>query len=568
VGSFTEAMEQYRAVGRADRRWLFVPYDQLTDGIGPLANEAPETLGIVLVESRWKARRRPYHKQKLALILSNMRHFALEQSARGVRLKYITTDKPYSHALQDCLAETGTLRVMEPAERELRVELAPLVERGALEVAPHAGWLSTRDDFLRSQKSRSSAGSVKWRMERFYRHMRKKTGLLMVEGKPEGGKLSFDAENRQFWPGEPPAPDPPQFVPDRITREVIDLVERDFAHHPGQLEAADLPATLEDAQTLWHWAQQHCLQHFGPFEDAMSTRSAGLFHTRISSLLNLHRLLPADVVRDACAQDIPLACKEGFVRQILGWREFVRHVHRETDGFRHLPAAEPTSLRDTPGDGGYQRWSGRAWCEAEPSLGSDEEGADESSPDGGALPNQMQAHRALPLAFWGERSGLNCLDRVVQEVWASAYSHHITRLMILCNFAALLDVDPREVTDWFWVAYTDAYDWVVEPNVLGMGLFATGELMTTKPYVSGTPYINRMSDYCASCAFDPKKDCPVSALYWAYLARHAERLASLPRMRVPLSSLRRRSTARQTEDAEVFERVSAALEQGKRLRTS
>ena len=146
----------------------------------------------------------------------------------------------------------------------------------------------------------------------------------------------------------------------------------------------------------------------------------------------------------------------------------------------------------------------------------------------------------LPPAYWGEQSGLACLDTVVSDVWAEGYSHHITRLMILSNLATLLDVRPRELTDWFWVAYTDAYDWVVEPNVLGMGTYALGGLMTTKPYVSGAAYINRMSDYCGLCAFNPKTDCPFASLYWAFLARHEAVLKSNPRLRMPMASLGKR----------------------------
>jgi deoxyribodipyrimidine photolyase-related protein len=256
----------------------------------------------------------------------------------------------------------------------------------------------------------------------------------------------------------------------------------------------------------------------------MSTKSTNLFHTRLSALLNLHRILPGRVVRDALALEIPLASKEGFVRQILGWREFVRHVHDATDGFR-----------------------------------------EHAGIDGGAAPSFLGADNPLPPAYWGRRSGLECLDRVVEGVWAEGYSHHITRLMVLCNLATLLDVSPRELTDWFWVAYVDAYDWVVEPNVLGMGTFAAGDLMTTKPYVSGAAYIDRMSDYCEGCALDPKTTCPITPLYWAFLERHRERLAGNPRMRLPLSSLKRRNDDRRRRDAAIFEKVRDELDRGQRL---
>ena len=181
------------------------------------------------------------------------------------------------------------------------------------------------------------------------------------------------------------------------------------------------------------------------------------------------------------------------------------------------------------------------------------------------MPSVLGASGPLPPVFWGSPSGLACLDRVVGDVWAEGYSHHITRLMVLANLATLLDVSPRELTDWFWVAYTDAYDWVVEPNVLGMGTYAVGDLMTTKPYVSGAAYIARMSDYCESCAFDPATTCPITRLYWAFLARHEVRLRDNPRLRLPLQALRKRPVARREEDARTFQHVRTTLAAGRTL---
>jgi deoxyribodipyrimidine photolyase-related protein len=267
----------------------------------------------------------------------------------------------------------------------------------------------------------------------------------------------------------------------------------------------------------------------------MSTRSRSLFHTRLSSLINIHRLLPRQVIDEALALPIPLASQEGFIRQILGWREFVYHVHRETDGFRRAPS--------------------------QPSPDASADAADNE----GARPSYLGASAPLPPAYWGTPSGLFCLDRVVSDVWAEGYGHHITRLMILANIATLLDVSPREMTDWFWIAYTDAYDWVVEPNVLAMGTFAVGDLMTTKPYVSGAAYINKMSDYCRSCSFSPQETCPITNLYWAFLARHEPHLQGNVRLRLPLQALRRRTPAQRARDARFFETVAAMLRAGGRL---
>ena len=511
-----------------NRRWIFIPYDQLTDQIGPLSRLEAADAGIVLVESPWKAARRPYHKQKLALILANLRRFALEQAERGVAVRHVVSHGPYRDALRPLADELGPIATMEPAERELRLDLAPLVSEGGLTIVPHEGWLTTREQFEQSQ-----GGPPPWRMDAFYRRIRRDSGILMDEaGKPVGGKYSFDAENREPWKGEPPAPEEPTFPLDPIKEEVLGLVDSSFPNHPGELRPCALTATREDAEALWAWAKRECLVNFGPYEDAMSTRSEGLFHTRISFLLHVHRLLPSRVVAEIAGSNAPLASREGFVRQVLGWREFMRHVHVRTDGFRDL--------------------SGSATMDAE--FGSEP-----------ATPSVLGADRPLPPAWWGSSSGLTCLDTVVGSVIRSGYSHHISRLMVLANLATLLDVSPRELTDWFWAMYTDAFDWVVEPNVLGMGTFGAGELMTTKPYVSGAAYINRMSDYCESCVFDPKKNCPVTSLYWAFLERHEEELSENPRMRLPLASLRKRAESARERDADVYRWVSRELSAGRAL---
>lgn len=541
-----------RQTDPSGRRWVFVAYDQLSDGVGPLSREDPRDLGIILVENPWKAARRPYHKQKLALVLANMRHFALEQAGRGVAVRHAVSEGPYREALAALVPSLGPLVAMEPAERELRVDLAPLVSSGALTYVANDGWLTTRDEFLGSQQG------PPWRMDAFYRHVRRARGVLMDGAKPAGGKFSFDAENRQPWHGKPAAPVPPTFQVDEMKQEVCDLVERRFALHPGRLDADSLPATRGDAEALWRWAQTNCLPVFGPFEDAMSSRSTTLFHTRVSQLVNLLRLLPRRLLDDTLVMDLPLASKEAFVRQLIGWREFVHHVHVATDGFRRMPGVSPPPVAERPGDAGYSRWAGRAWPGTLATY-------TDAEADGGSLCSALGASRTLPLAYWGTPSGLECLDRVVSQVWEEGYSHHITRLMVLANVATLVDVSPRELTDWFWVAYADADDWVVEPNVLGMGTYGAGDLMTTKPYVAGSAYLARMSDYCEGCAFDPRSTCPLTPLYWAFLARHESALSANPRMRVAISSMRTRAESQKARDREVFDHVSAALAAGRRM---
>lgn len=517
------------------RRWLFVPYDQLSDGIGPLSREDPEELGIVLIECPWKAAQRPYHKQKLALVLANLRHFALEQAERGVAVEHHVASGSYGEALRAIAKEKEGLRCMRPAELELRRDIEPLVRDGLIELTGHEGWLTTPKQFDESQKAEPP-----WRMDSFYRLVRREGDWLMDDrGKPLGGKFSFDAENREAWKGDPEAPSLPEFSAGDVTGEVAELVTEHFSSHPGEVRLDSLPATRRQAIALWSWAKRNCLPTFGPFEDAMSTRSTTLFHTCVSSLLHLHRLLPRKVAEETCELDIELNSKEGFLRQVLGWREFMRHVHEKTQGFRDLPG-------DFAKDANVKK-------------------SDSIDLSAAANPNHLGAKESLPAAYWGERSGMACLDEVVGSVWEEAYSHHITRLMVLANIATLLDVSPRELTDWFWVAYTDAYDWVVEPNVLAMGSFAVGPLLTTKPYISGAAYIDRMSDYCQGCSFNPKKTCPITPLYWAFLDRHRETLDGNPRLRMPYASLRKRSAAKREHDNRVYEHVRSTLGRGECL---
>ena len=506
---------------KEERRWIYLPYDQLSDQFGLLSREDPQELGLLLVENPAKAARRPYHKQKLAWILVQQRQFALEQAARGVRIDYRVGEYAREVQRRDCV-------IARPAEWELRQELA------GHDFLPHEGWLTSREQFL-------ALGKPPWRMDAFYRRVRKDTGILMQNGKPVGGKFSHDASNRLPWNGQPLAPKPPVYEESWLKEEVRELIEREFSRHPGQLDLSVIPTTLEEIEHYWSWVQRECLPHFGPYEDAMSSESTGLFHSKLSPLINLHRLTPRRVVRDVLNLELPLSSKEGFIRQILGWREFVRHIHESTEGFRSL-----WDNATIDSDGGWSHWTGQSW-------GAQAAGADT---------NFLGADAKLPPAFWGEPSGLNCLDSVVADVWRHGWSHHITRLMVLGNLATLLGCSPRQLADWFWVAYIDAFDWVVEPNVLGMATYATGDLMTTKPYVCGSAYLDRMSNYCRACQFDPKRNCPITTLYWAFLQRHRVQLETNPRIKLVLKNLDRRD---QQADAEIHGRILRQLQMGQKL---
>ena len=522
------------------RRWIYIPYDRFTDRTGPLAEQPAAQTGIVIVESIAKALRRPYHKKKLAVLISNMRHFALEQAARGVSVLYHFSPHSHGRALLDLqrTRKLPPLTVMTPAERELRLDLAA-AERSGLQLryVPDTTWTSTTQDFLATFGPYQPG--KQYVMDRFYRRQRQQTGILMRNAKPLGGQFSYDAENRKSWRGQPPIPAAPAFPPDAITKEVLAFVDNRYSHHFGTLDDFDLPCTQRDSDTFWRFALDDLLPTFGPYEDAMRDDQPQLFHSKTSVLVNLGRLLSMDLIRDveqaADAGAIPLASAEGFIRQLLGWREFMRHIHEQTDGYRLLPSHSKRLPHDDRREAKVIAGGG----DYEPQPGKPD-------PYAGATPSALNAHLPLPAVYWGVPSGLHCMDTVVAQVIRDGWSHHITRLMVLSNLATLCGFSARELTDWFWFAYVDAYDWVVETNVLGMATYADGGVTATKPYVSGSAYINRMSNFCGHCRYDPKKStgpdsCPFTALYWTFLERHEPLLAGNFRLQMPYTTLHRKS---------------------------
>ncbi len=539
VRRFEPTHEEARA-----RRWIYVPYDRLHDGVGPLSETPPEETVVVMMESRAKGTRRDYHKKKLTLVLSAMRHFALEQGMRGCRVVYGASPTSFSDGLMALQERWGweEIVVNRPAERELRVELREAKEAGLrIRAVKDTAWLSTTEDFEAvfgrpeaggdERNTQRVSGQRQYLMDRFYRYMRRKTGFLMEGAQPVGGSWTYDAENRKPYRGEVPVPERPSFPPDEITREVMALIEKRFPEHFGSTEGFEMPVTRADAERAWQFALEQMLPHFGPWEDAMSAAHPDLFHSLTSAPLNLTLLRPIDVVRDTVAAfeagKIPLASTEGFVRQLLGWREFMRHIHEATDGYR-------TVQKD-------------------------------------GAPSFLDAHRKLPPVYWGTKSGMRCMDTVVAQVIDKGWSHHITRLMVLSNLATLCGFSPRALCDWFWFAYVDAYDWVVEPNVIGMSTFGDGGLTATKPYVSGAAYINRMSDYCGKCALDPRKalgpgSCPFTALYWSFLERNEAKLADNFRMRMPLNTMLKKPAKEREALRERAEEAIGMLERGEVVR--
>jgi len=514
--------------------WVWMSYDQLNLELLKGIQEQIGPIGILLIESEAKGRSRPYHKQKLAFVLSNLRHFALEIQESGYQVRYIVSKEGYSQTLSSLCGDLGAIHCIEHAERSTRIEVQHLVEQGDLIVHEHIGWLTPQTWFTDAVGEQPP-----FRMDPFYRTVRKKTGWLMQDGQPMGGKFSFDEANRHPWKGDPPAPSTPIYEVDEIDDEVAAIIGRVFSEHPGRIDLSQLPTSSTDIEQARMFAIQ-CLPHFGTYEDAMSTESRGLFHTRLASLINLHRIMPMQAIHFALESTAELNNVEGFLRQLI-WREYVHHIHAVTDGFRTLEVNRSLSRRDAN------------WFKTAP-LGNE------------LHPNHLEQTFSLPQAYWGKKSGLACLDDSVASVMDEGWTHHIPRLMVLSNIAHLIDVNPRELTDWFHVAFIDAYDWVVEPNVLGMGTFALGSAMMTKPYIAGSAYINRMSNHCKKCEFHPKKNCPISRLYWAYLDRHSPAFAGNHRLSMAMRNVAKRSDEQRHLDHQTFLMVQDALANGRTLR--
>ena len=482
---------------RPPRRWVLVLYDQLRPQ-HPLLAGPPEDTGVLYIETSAKPARRAYHAKKLVLLLSAMRHDAEARGRAGHPVRYHVSEAWYDEALQEIRDRHGIDRVemLAPAEAEVREPIAALPW-----VVQHPNTLFLTDAAFYRRVFPRPGGR---RLETFYRAARKATGLLMDEAEPVGGSWNYDAENRKPWKGTPPVPPMPTWAPDAITREVMDLVRTRYTQSLGTVDGFAEPVTAADALHAADDFFAHRLASFGPFEDAMVVDEPDLFHSRLSPALNLGLLDPLGLCQRADASyragAVPLASAEGFIRQILGWREFVRHVYEEDRALY-------------------------------------------------ATTNALDATLPLPAWYWGEPSGLHCLDTTVAQVLATGHSHHITRLMVLANIATLLGVDPHALNHWFWVAYLDAYEWVVTPNVVGMATYADGGRLGSKPYVSSGKYIQRMGpSLCAGCAYDPAsttgpRACPLNHLYWDFLERQRERLARNARMQVPLAALRRLAPA-------------------------
>ncbi len=442
-----------------------------------------------------------HHKQKIALSFAAMRSFALRLEARGVKVRYVRIDDPdNTHSivgeLQRALDDQPFEAVVVTECGEWR--LAEALSTFAKSAGPKVDFRQD-DRFICSHDRfrRWASGKSQLRMEFFYREMRKDTGILLDDGQPVGGQWNYDAENRKKLPKGMRTPDRLRICPDDVAKGAMADVARLFPDHFGGLEAFGWPTTAEQAEAVFAEFLETILPGFGDWQDAMSRGQPWMWHSLISTSINLGLLDPLDVCRRAEARyregRAPLNAVEGFIRQILGWREFVRGVY-----WLKVPEYRERNFLD--------------------------------------------ADRILPWFYWSGETDMACVADTVASTRDHAYAHHIQRLMVTGNLAMLLGVHPDEVDDWYLTVYADAYEWVEMPNTRGMATFADGGIVGSKPYAASGAYIDRMSDYCGGCRYDVKAKagegaCPFNRLYWGFLERNRARLRDNVRLAMPYRTL-------------------------------
>lgn len=461
---------------------------------------------IVIIEASEEASYIPQHKIRLVLFFSAMRHFRNELRARGYSVIYSALDSPDNRGaigaeLKRRIEELEPERVvcLEPGDHRVRTMIEDTCRQSGIlsKFVSDTHFLSSLKDFRVHEEGRQSLV-----MEYFYREMRRRTGVLMRDDGPEGGQWNYDSDNREAFgkSGPPDIKAPRRFRSDSITDEVITLIEQRFPDAPGKLDSFDYPVTHARARDALRDFIDHRLTQFGRYQDAMAVGYPYLYHSRISSSLNLHLLDPREAIRAALRAyedgNAELNSVEGFVRQILGWREFVRGIY-----WTRMPEY--------------------------------------------AERNALDADLDVPAFMWTGETDMRCIQESVGQLIDHAYTHHIQRLMVLGLFNMLLGARPYDVHRWHMSMYADAIDWVSLPNILGMSQYGDGGLIGTKPYTASGNYINRMSDYCASCRFNPDKAtgddaCPFTTLYWDFLSRNRNRLKSNHRMKFQFRNLDRK----------------------------
>jgi deoxyribodipyrimidine photolyase-related protein len=484
---------------------VWVLGDQLSRSLGAIAGRAPGSVRVLMVESRAKIGSKRWHRQRLHLVLTSMRRFAEELLAAGFEVDY-----RHAATLRAGLSQhreryrPPRVWAMEPASLDGRA----LLERLGVELVRSNQFLTHPDEF-----AAWAAERARLRMEDFYRWQRQRFGYLMDGDEPAGGRWNFDRDNRKPPPTDGRGwPEPLRTPLDDLDREVIAALPDDCV---GASPTGIWPTSRHEALRRLDHAIAEVLPRFGPHEDAMLSTSWHLAHTLLSAPLNLGLLHPREVcdrIETAYrAGEVPIASAEGLLRQVLGWREYVWGVY----------------------------W---LWGERYRSL------------------NELQASRPLPPAFVTGQTGMRCLAHVLADIHRYGWTHHIQRLMVLSNLCLLAGVRPQELVEWMWATFVDGAEWVMLPNVLGMGLHADGSRMATKPYAAGGNYVDRMSDYCAGCRYDHRARtgdtaCPLTTLYWDFLDRHRDRFERNPRMGPQVRGL-----AQRDDLAEIRTRATQVLE--------
>lgn len=468
--------------------------DQLSESISSL-EQLGERDTILMCEVMEEASYVKHHPKKIAFLFAAMRHFAEQLRGHGLKVIYVKLDDPantgsFSGEVGRALQETGasTIIITEPGEYRLLRMFQEWQSCFAMpvEIRQDTRFLSTIPAFRHWAK-----GKKQLRMEYFYREMRKRYGILMdAKGEPLGGQWNFDKENRKPPHAKLTSPSRISHKKSAITQEVLALVKQRFSHHFGKLEPFHYAVTREQALMELEHFMTHLLPHFGDYQDAMMTGEPYLYHSLISSYLNAGLLLPLEICKQAEAAyyqgKVPLNAVEGFIRQILGWREYVRGIY-----WLHMP-------------------------------------------DYGAM-NYLEASTPLPAFYWTANTHMRCMAEAIIHTRDHAYSHHIQRLMVTGNFALLAALDVKEVQEWYLAVYSDAYEWVEMPNTLGMALYGDGGIVGSKPYAASGKYIHKMSNFCKKCHYDPDeiltpKACPFNALYWDFLARNQAKLQNQQRL--------------------------------------
>lgn len=478
---------------------------------------------FVLIESREKGHHIAHHKKKATFILSSARHFALELAARDVPVVYVATKKTIVDPLARWLAQDPNRRLtsMEPSdwdERGLFQDLASTYD-GQVDIQPNTLFIADVERWC----PKIAPG---FRMETFYRALRKESGLLMDEnGQPEGGTWNYDAENRKKIPKGLSIPESGRVEPDAITQEVMTMVEEWFPGGLGDTQGFSYAVTHDQAMALAQEFIDERLANFGPYEDSMALDEPILFHSRLSLYMNSGLLDPMELCgmaqRAYQGGRAPIQSVEGFIRQILGWREYIR-VYYE---------AMMPEVREA---------------------------------------NHFGFTRGLPEAYWTGEHACKCVSQSLKPVLEEAWSHHIPRLMVLSSFSNLIQTDPRELHKWFLLAYADAHEWVELPNVLGMSTFADGGVLASKPYVSGGAYINKMSNYCSGCTYNVKEKtgptaCPFNYLYWNFVDQQRDTFTQNGRVNFMVNSFDKKSEDEKAairQSAQTFIEAQPRLEPG------